>query len=157
VTVTVRGSGFLPVAGADLAIVGSGKFAASCPTPTACKVTLPAQPARTVTIQISAEDNPASPATKAGRYQYVAAPGVSSLAPAKSPAKGGTKVTIRGTNFTGVTSVRFGARAATGRKVISATELVATAPAGKGTVHVTVTAAGGTSSATRAASAYKYR
>ncbi len=74
VTLTVRGSGFLPVAGADVAVAGSVRVTARCASSTACTVTLPAEPARTVDVRISAEDGPASPPVKGDRFQYVAAP-----------------------------------------------------------------------------------
>jgi len=155
-TVTVHGSGFLPIAGADLAFIGSSRFAANCPTTTTCTVSLPAMSASTINIQISAEDFRPSPVTTADRYQYVAAPTVTSLSPARGAAKGGTKVTIHGTNFTRVASVHFGSKTATNLKVISATEVTVTAPAGSGTVHVTLTAVGGTSSSTSSGSKYQY-
>jgi large repetitive protein len=154
--VTVHGSGFLPIAGADMAIIGATKAAANCASTTVCTVTLPASAAGTVNVRISAEDFAPSPVTAADRYQYVAAPGVSSLSPARGPVKGGTKVTIHGTNFIGVTAVHFGTKLATNLKVISATEITVTAPAGSGTVHVTVTAVGGASSGTSTASKFQY-
>jgi hypothetical protein len=109
-----------------------------------------------VHVTVTTAGGTSSATSAAGKYQYVAAPAVSSLAPKKGTHRGGTKVTIHGSNFIGVTAVHFGAKAATGVKVISATEIIVTAPAGSGTVHVTVTAAGGTSSATSAASKYQY-
>jgi len=154
--VTVHGSGFLPIAGADMAIIGSAEVAATCASTTVCTATFPASAAGTVNVQISAEDFAPSPVTTADRYQYVAAPGVSSLSPARGPVKGGTKVTIHGTNFTGVTAVHFGAKLAANLKVISATEITVTAPAGSGTVHVSVTAVGGSSSTTSTATKYQY-
>lgn len=155
-TVTVLGSGFLPIAGADMAIIGSTMVAANCTTTTTCKVTLPGQVAGTVNVQISAEDFAPSPVTAADRYQYIAAPTVTSLSPARGPAKGGTKVTIHGTNFIGVASVHFGPKLGTSLKIVSATEVTVTAPAGTGTVHVTVSAIGGTSSPTSSAGKYQY-
>ncbi len=155
-TVTVHGSGFLPIAGADMAVIGSGLFAAHCSSTTACTVTVPAHSAGTVNIQISAEDFAPSAVTSADRYQYVAAPGLSSLSPTRGPTRGGTKVTIHGTNFVHVASVHFGTKLGTNVKVISATEITVTAPAGTGTVHVRVTTAGGTTSATSSAGRYQY-
>jgi len=155
-TVTVHGTGFLPIAGADMAVVGSKLIAAHCTSTTACTVTLPAMAAGTINIQMSAEDFAPSSVTTADRYQYVAAPGLTSLSPTRGPTKGGTKVTIHGTNFIGVRAVHFGAKLGTNVKVISATQITVTAPAGTGTVHVTVTAAGGTTSSTSAASKYRY-
>jgi Pro-kumamolisin, activation domain/IPT/TIG domain/Subtilase family len=155
-TVTVHGSGFLPIAGADKALIGSTLLPANCTSTTACTVTLPAKAAGTINIQVTAEDFTPSPVTTADRYTYVAAPAITSLAPVRAPAAGGTTVTIHGANFTGVTAVHFGSKAGTKIKVVSAAEITVTAPAGSGTVHVTVTAVGGTSSTTAAASKYTY-
>jgi subtilase family serine protease len=156
-TVTVHGSGFLPIAGADMAVIGSTLVPANCTSTTACKVTVPAKAAgTTINIQISAEDFTASAVTTADRYRYVAAPSLSSSSPARGPAKGGNTVTIHGTNFIGVTAVHFGKKLGTHVKDVSATEVKVTAPAGSGTVHVTVTAAGGTTSSTSTASKYQY-
>ena len=54
-------------------------------------------------------------------------------------------MTITGTNLTGATGVSFGSTAATSFTVNSATQITASAPAGTGTVDVTVTTVGGTS------------
>ncbi|MEO0061734.1 MAG: hypothetical protein RLZZ08_294 [Pseudomonadota bacterium] len=83
------------------------------------------------------------------------APTVTSISPTFGPGSGGTSVTIAGTNFTGATAVRFGATAATGFTVNSATQITATAPAGSGTVDITVTTAVSTS-ATSAADQFTY-
>ena len=155
-TVTVHGSGFLPIAGADMAVIGSTELPANCTTTATCTVTVPARGVGAINIQISAEDFAPSPITAADRYQYAAAPTVTSVYPVRGPAKGGTKVTIHGSNFTGVTSVHFGSKPATSLKVVSATEVTVTAPAGTGTIHVTVTATGGTSSSTSSSSKYQY-
>ncbi|MDF3292689.1 IPT/TIG domain-containing protein [Streptomyces silvisoli] len=66
------------------------------------------------------------------------------MAPTLGPQSGGTKVTITGTNLTGVTSVQFGTRSA---PVIANTpnQVVAASPPGSGVARVTVTTAGGTS------------
>ncbi len=72
-------------------------------------------------------------------------PTVTGVTPSSGPASGGTAVTVTGTNFTGVTAVRFGGAAAS-FVVNSATSLSATTPIGTaGTVDVTVTTAAGTS------------
>ncbi|MEU4588539.1 IPT/TIG domain-containing protein [Kitasatospora aureofaciens] len=64
-----------------------------------------------------------------------------------SPASGatGSVVTLTGSGFSGATAVRFGAVAAPSFTVVSDTQITATAPAGSGTVQVTVTTPGGTS------------
>ena len=83
--------------------------------------------------------------TGASRTFTVAGATISSLSPTTGPAAGGTIVTINGTNFTGVTAVKFGATAAT-IVTKSATKLTARAPAhAAGTVDVQVTTPLGTS------------
>ncbi|WP_029416709.1 autotransporter family protein [Brevundimonas bacteroides] len=63
-------------------------------------------------------------------------PAITGISPGTGPAAGGTVVTITGTNFTGVTDVRFGGVSATSFTINSATQIIATAPAGTGTVGV---------------------
>jgi len=72
-------------------------------------------------------------------------PIVTGLSPSLGAATGGTPVTISGHNFEGATAVKFGATAATSFSVTSATTIEAVAPAGTGTVDVTVTSPNGTS------------
>jgi hypothetical protein len=78
-------------------------------------------------------------------YTYVAVPALTSLSPTSGPVAGGNTVTLTGTGFTGATAVSFGATAATSFTVVSATQITAVAPAGTGTVQVTLTTVGGTS------------
>ena len=82
------------------------------------------------------------------------APTVSGITPTSGPAAGGTTVTVTGSNLTGG-SVSFGTAAATGVSC-TASSCTATSPAGSGTVNVTVTTAGGTSS-TSAADQFTYQ
>jgi hypothetical protein len=72
-----------------------------------------------------------------------AAPTVTLVNPVGGPS--GTSVTVTGTNFTGATAVSFGTTPATNFTVNNATTITAVAPAGTGTVDVTVAAPGGTS------------
>ena len=69
---------------------------------------------------------------------------ITSLSPTNGPAAGLTAVTITGEGFTGATSVHFGTTSATFVPV-SNTTVIATSPAGTGTVSVTVTTPAGTS------------
>ncbi|WP_327115921.1 IPT/TIG domain-containing protein [Nocardia sp. NBC_01730] len=81
-------------------------------------------------------------------YTYVsvpAVPTVASITPSSGPVSGGTLVTLTGTGFTGATAMSFGATPATSYFVLSDNLIVALAPAGTGTVLVTVTTAAGTS------------
>jgi IPT/TIG domain len=68
------------------------------------------------------------------------------VSPNAGPVAGGTSVTITGTNFTGATAVKFGSNNAAAFAVTSASSISAVSPAGIGTVDVTVTTPGGTSS-----------
>lgn len=69
-TVTVTGTGFLPIAGADMAEVGTTMVAATCTTTTKCTIVTPKHAAATVNIQISAEDLAFSPVTIKDKYTY---------------------------------------------------------------------------------------
>lgn len=78
-----------------------------------------------------------------------AAPTVTAISPNSGSIKGGTSVTISGTNLTGATSVTVGGNAATAIKVVNATTITATTPAGAaGTANVVVTTPGGTGTGT---------
>ncbi|MGD0701536.1 MAG: protease pro-enzyme activation domain-containing protein [Trebonia sp.] len=72
ITVTVHGTGFLAIPGADKALVGGTQLNASCSSATTCKIALPAKPARTVNIQISEEDLPYTAVTGRDRFRYAA-------------------------------------------------------------------------------------
>jgi hypothetical protein len=73
-------------------------------------------------------------------------PTVTKVSPTKGPVGGGTSVTITGTNFAGVTAVKFGSTSAATFKVNSASSITAVSPAeAAGKVDVTVTTSGGTS------------
>jgi hypothetical protein len=85
-----------------------------------------------------------SAATAASKYSF-GEPQVLSVSPAGGPVGGGTIVTITGTGFRGVTSVKFGAVSAV-FTVDSFTRITATAPDidSAGSVEVTVTNPAGT-------------
>jgi uncharacterized repeat protein (TIGR02543 family) len=72
-------------------------------------------------------------------FTYYGTPTVSSVNPTSGPAGGTTSLTVTGTNFTGVTAVKFGTTNATSFTVTSDTQITAVAPAGTGTVDVRVT------------------
>jgi len=72
-------------------------------------------------------------------------PVVTGLDPATDDEAGGAEVVITGANFVGVTAVAFGAVPATSYTVDNHRQITAIAPAGTGTVDVTVTTAAGTS------------
>ena len=89
-------------------------------------------------------------------FTTLAPPTITSVSPSSGPASGGTSVVITGTNLLSAIAVKFGSTNATGFTVNSATQIIATSPAGAaGTVDITVTTAVGTS-ATSTADQYTY-
>jgi hypothetical protein len=86
---------------------------------------------------------------------YVVPPLVTGISPVSGKPAGGDSVTIAGSGFTGATSVKFGATAATAMTVGSDAQITATSPPGGGTVEVTVTTPAGTS-ATSGADMFTY-
>lgn len=73
-------------------------------------------------------------------------PGIASASPATGAVAGGELVILRGTGFTGATTVKFGTTASTQFEVIDDTRVAAVAPAhAAGAVQVTVTDTVGTS------------
>jgi large repetitive protein len=85
------------------------------------------------------------------------APALASVAPASGPIKGGTAVTVTGTDFAGVSGVSFGGTPATSFAVGSEGQLLAVAPPHKvGKVDVTVTTVAGTTPVT-AADKFSYK
>jgi hypothetical protein len=121
-------------------------------TPTAVLATT------TFTVTVTDQTTPSAQTSSKtfGLTVVVAAPSVSAVTPNTGPTTGGTAVTISGANFTGATSVKFGATSATSFTVISATQISAVVPAGSlGTVDVTVRTAAGTT-ANSAADQFTY-
>ncbi|MEV6336203.1 IPT/TIG domain-containing protein, partial [Nocardia vinacea] len=97
-------------------------------------------PAGTGTVQVTVTT--AGGTSNGVSYTYVAVPTLTVLVPNLGPVTGGTTVVLTGTNLTGATAVNFGATPAISFTVNSATQITAVAPAGTGTVQVTVTTAG---------------
>ena len=96
-----------------------------------------------------------SATSPADEFTYMAAPTVTKRQSRGGPSGGGTAVTITGTNLTGARRWTSAATAVTTFTGDSATQIVATSPAGGGTVNVTVATPGGTS-ATSAADDFTY-
>lgn len=71
-------------------------------------------------------------------------PTISSISATSGPSTGGTSVTITGDNFARVSSVKFGANAASTFSVGSEGSIDAVAPAGSGSAAVSVTTVAGT-------------
>lgn len=116
-----------------------------------CKVTLADAVSATSLHFTVTTPSGASPETSDDLFTFTPDPTVTAVSPATGPTSGGTSVTLTGTDFVGVTAVKFGATAATSFIVSSATRIVAVAPAlSAGTVDITVTNVSGTSAVTAA-------
>jgi alpha-tubulin suppressor-like RCC1 family protein len=84
-----------------------------------------------------------SPVATVDQFSYE--PAVTGVQPNDAPAAGRPSVTVTGTNFAEATAVKFGAVDAVRFRVRSASSITAVPPPGTGTVNVTVTTPGGTS------------
>ncbi len=145
----VAGGTFLTITGTGFTGVTAVKFGAASGTGitvvSATSITVTA-PAGSGTVDVRVTTPGGTSATSASdQFTYFAVPTVTSLSPKSGPAAGGNSVTINGTGLTGATAVKFGANAATGITVVSATQITVTAPAGSGNRDVRVTTPGGTS------------
>jgi hypothetical protein len=78
---------------------------------------------------------------------YGSPPAITSVIPSSGSSAGGATVTITGSNFSGATAVAFGSKSAISFTVNSASSITAKAPAGAGTVDVSVMGPNGTSAA----------
>jgi hypothetical protein len=113
-------------------------------------------PAGTGTVDVTvATPGGTSTATSLDRFAYRPVPVVAVVSPILSALAGGTSITIVGSGFTGTTGVDFGSGNPASVTAVSDSELIVVAPAGEGTVHVVVTAAGG-ASATSPSSLFTY-
>jgi hypothetical protein len=112
---------------------------------TELEVTAPGHPAGTVNVEVVAKAG-TSRAVTADRFTYIAAPVIRTVTPARGSTKGGTLVTITGSNFIRVTKVTFGGKRARTGTPSSPGSLRVTAPAGTaGQVDIRVSTAYGTS------------
>jgi subtilase family serine protease len=151
--VTISGSGFLPIPRSERVQVTAGSTVLATLVPdcsaTACTVTLPAEPAGTVDLLVSVENGAYTTAGAADQYTYdqSASPHVSAISPTHGTWHGGTKVTIKGSNFAGVKSVTFGGKAGTQVRVSGTGRLTVIAPSGAEgkAMKVYVKTAGGSS------------
>jgi hypothetical protein len=84
----------------------------------------------------------------ADEFTYFALPKVTEVSPGTGMADGGTSVVIKGENLVSPSAVHFGGAPGKILKIVSAEELEVMSPSGKGTVDVTVTTPGGTSTKT---------
>jgi hypothetical protein len=106
--------------------------------------------AETVDITVTTPEG-TSAITQADKFTYYAVPTINKISPAHGPISGGTLVLITGTEFTGVTSVKFGTATAEFAVFPNSQLITAIAPPGSAeTVDITVTIPEGTSAITQA-------
>ncbi|WP_344592857.1 IPT/TIG domain-containing protein [Streptomyces violaceusniger] len=137
-TVTLTGTN---LTGATQVLFGATPATILTNTPTQITVNAPAGPPSVVNVTVTTPGGISNPLS----YIYVAAPVVTGVTPQFGPDTGGTSVTITGSGLALANAVHFGPNLAAGFTVVSDNQLTATAPPGTGTVVVTVTTPGGTS------------
>ncbi len=141
-TVVISGSGF--GSGAPAVFFGGVAAPVLSHSPTSVTVTTPdVTTGRTVSVTVTTTGTAGgtSAAVLESRFTFVS-PHVTSVVPVKGPTSGGGRVTIQGSDFGGVTSVRFGSVESPVFRVTSGSALVAEVPAGPATgatVDVVVT------------------
>jgi hypothetical protein len=142
-SVTITGTNF--AAGATVQVGGTPATAVVVHSATSITATVPAHAAGTVDVRVATAGG-TSAVTAGDHYTYDARPKVTHVSPSSGAKAGGKKVVLTGKHFLSGASVKFGAKAGTRVKVVSATEIKVHTPAhAKGTVDVTVTTPGGTS------------
>lgn len=144
-TVTITGTNFVDVtrvlfgstAGTDVQVTSASSLTVVSPRHSAGRVDV-----RVVTAYGK------SAKTSKDRFTFVAPPKITKVSPATGRVAGGTRVTITGTRFSGISGVTFGGVPGTGLKVSSKKRLTITTPAvGAGSVAVAVIGKYGTSPA----------
>ncbi|MDH6145985.1 hypothetical protein P3T35_008047, partial [Kitasatospora sp. GP30] len=148
-TVTISGTG---LAGAISVLFGAHAATITADTGTQITVTAPAGAAQSVNVTVTTGAGTSNPLP----YFYVAAPAITGLSPNQGPTSGGNTVTIFGSGLALTGTVHFGSAAASGITVNSDSQITATAPPNVGTVLVTATTPGGTSTVGPGSAYYTY-
>jgi len=130
--VTVSGTGFT---GATSVTIDGVDVPFTVVNDTTITLTTPPHTAGAVPIVVTTPVGPSPAAT----FTYDPGTTIDGVDPGHGPQAGGTTVTITGGCFTGATGVLFGATPATSFTVVDDATITAVAPAGTGTVDVTVT------------------
>lgn len=151
ISVIISGTNFIGVTDVKFGTTAAVSFTGNSDT----QITAIA-PAGTGTIDVTVTTASGTSATSVtDRFTYAPAPTVTGISPTSGWLNGNTSVTITGTNFIGVTRIKFGTTAVTSFTVDRDTQITAAAPTGVGTVDITVTTKSGTS-ATSAADQFTY-
>jgi hypothetical protein len=146
--VTITGTGFSGLTSVKFGTTGG--IAPTSVTPTRITIGSPAHAAGVVDIRVTTPGG-TSNVTPADRFTYMARPNITRISPAGGPVAGGTMVTITGTGFTGLTSVKFGTTGGIAPTSVTPTRITIGSPAhAAGAVDIRVTTPGGTSNVTPA-------
>ncbi|TQF07975.1 cell shape-determining protein [Kitasatospora acidiphila] len=148
-TVTISGSG---LSGAISVLFGAHAATITGNTSTQITVTAPAGAAQSVNVTVTTGAGTSNPLP----YFYVAAPAITGLSPNQGPTSGGNTVTIFGSGLALTGAVHFASAAATSITVNSDSQITVTAPPNAGTVLVTATTPGGTSTIGVGSAYYTY-
>ena len=143
------------ITGANLASATAVKFGsntAAINSNTATQIVAVAPPGSAGAVDVTVTTaGGTSAASQADQYTYAGPPTVTGVSPTSGPTLGGTAVTITGTNLNNPTAVKFGGTNAAVLTPVSATQIIAVAPAGSaGAQDVRVTTPGGTSATSSA-------
>lgn len=123
--VTVTGLNFQT--GATLLFAETPAASATVSSPAVLRATTPVRPGGAVDVRVRNPDGALS--TNTGRFEFVAAPRIDSVAPTNMLLCGGLPVTVRGAEFLAGATVTIGGQACADVQVVSATELRCTPPA----------------------------
>jgi hypothetical protein len=137
--VTILGSGF--VSGATVSFGGSAATAVNVVSPGQVTCTTPAHATGFVDVVVTNPDT--QTITRANGFRFLApGPTITSF----TPSTGGTGdlVTINGTNFDGVTQVRFNTQPTTSFTIVNSTQLTVIVPPGASSGPLQVVTASGT-------------
>lgn len=130
-TVTITGSGFTD---ATLVTIDGVSVPFVIESDTEITFTTPVHVPATVPVVVTTAVGSSGPL----EFEFTPVTTVVTIDPDSGPEAGGTSVTITGWCFTGATAVLFGGVAATSFTVVDDSTITAVAPAGVGTVDVTV-------------------
>ncbi len=138
-TVTITGSHFTTVTSVKF----GGKTASiATRSPTKLKVTDPTGTPGAVSVSVTTTFG--GTGTKPSAFTYVTPPTVTNFTPTVGSTNGGNTVTVAGTNFTAVSSVKFGTTTAFSYRVVTSTHIIAVSKShAAGTVKISVTTNGG--------------
>lgn len=144
--VSINGNNFVP--GSTTIQFGSAAATnVSCPNTNLCTATAPPGTG-TVDITLTTPAGTSAP-SRSDEFSY-GPPTVTGVIPAMGPPSGGTSVVITGTGFTSDTSILFGTSLVPNLSCTSSTICQVASPGGSGTVDVSVTTPGGTSTSSQA-------